>query len=498
MRLVDSEQMREMDRHSIEDLGVPSLALMENASRSFIAAIEDLLKQSRLIFVLCGSGNNGGDGYAIARQLKNRELDVVAVALRPPKSPDCLKMANIFKQFGEIIEPDEFFRRSQSLEKEDILIDAVLGTGGDSPLKEPLDEFIRRINEIKCQKVAVDIPSGIQASTGDLMGMGLRVKRTVTFQKHKVGLHLNPGKAFSGEVKCVNISVSERYKTKDRAYYLIDEKMALTLYPRRGEEAYKNQLGHLATYCGSKNTLGASLLASYAGLKSGVGLVTQALPLEFQELFVSSYPELMNYPQEEIDLKWLKGFDALVIGCGLGRQEEKWQKIAGFLKETSMPVLLDADVFYGLKSLEDLRPERLVLTPHPGEFKRLSGFDPPKDNGEKIKQGLAFIALYPVTLVLKGAPTLIFSAEGEVFINSTGNPAMATAGSGDVLSGIVGAFLARGLTPLNAAILGVWAHGMAGDYCRIRMGSDAVTAMSLIRQIKYPLKKLEDAKAALN
>jgi len=492
MRLVDSYQMQEMDRYTIETIGIDGIVLMENAARSWIAGADEVLKRAEKVIVFCGAGNNGGDGYAIARNLANLGFKCQVVAVKPPNSQNCQKNAQIWEFYGETLEWDEFRKKPIVITNQTILIDAILGTGIESAIKGTLVNVIKIINQLSGIKMAVDVPSGISATTGDLLGVGIRSDYTITFQKQKVGHHLHPGKEYTGHLTCQKITIKEQYPKDARYYQLITESLVKKLLPKREVDAYKNRFGHVVTWCGTTGTLGASLLASLSCLKAGAGLVTAALPLENQSAFLSAAPELMSFPQEKISSDWLKKYDAVVVGCGLGRDSGKWEKTVSTLQEANISTVLDADAFYGIRDLNRLNLERLVITPHPGEFKKISGFNKPKNNRERIEQGLAFVQKFPTTLVLKGAPTLIFDCNGKIFINSTGNSGMATAGSGDVLAGIIGGFLAQGLSPIESALLATWLHGKSGDIYRDQSEEESLTASCLIDNLGCSIKYLKD------
>jgi len=472
--------MQRMDRYTIETVGVPSLVLMENAARSWVAAAESYIKKTVQVFIFCGAGNNGGDGYAIARILLNLGYNCKVVAVKPVKSDDCRTNAGIWSHYGEIISWEKFQNNRPHITADDVVVDAVLGTGIETEIKGSLVEILGTIDELNGCKIAVDIPSGINASTGDLLGVAVHCHQTITFQKEKVGHHLYPGKLFAGTIRCQKISIQEKFTSDDACIKLVNEDLVRPLLPARPPDAYKNKFGHLATWCGTGGTLGAAFLASFAGLKTGAGLTTAALPEKHQSVFLAKAPELMSYPQEAINAEWLEGFSALVIGCGLGRDSEIWKKIVNYVKELEIPLIFDADAFYGIQDWEPFKHHNLVLTPHPGEFAEMSGYAKPKNNGEKIDQGLAFVSKYPVTLILKGAPSIVFDKDGIVYINSTGNSGMATAGSGDVLAGMIGGLAAQGLPPLNAALLGTWLHGKSGDLYSDKIGEESLTATSLI------------------
>ncbi|MBT6499672.1 MAG: NAD(P)H-hydrate dehydratase [Deltaproteobacteria bacterium] len=491
MRLVDSKQMQEMDRHTIEVIGITGLVLMENAARSWVAAAEPILKQARKITIFCGAGNNGGDGYAIARNLVSQGFSCRVVAVKPPKSLDCIENARIWESYGETINWDQFHEFRHHLSQNDVIVDAILGTGVESDIRGSLVEKLQEINLFPGIKMAVDIPSGISASTGNLLGVGLQADHTITFQLEKVGHHLYPGKTHTGKLCCQKITIREHFFNLKPEYHLIDADCARTYLPKRQPDDYKNCFGHLAVLCGNSGTTGAAVLASHGAIKTGLGLLTAALPKSEQNVFLSRVPELMTYPREDISADWLTHFDAVVVGCGLGRYLKQWNDIENLLRDVNIPAVIDADGFYGISNWQSLHLENLVLTPHPGEFVQLSGYKKPKCNLERIAQGISFVEKYPTTLVLKGAPTLVFSREGEIFINSTGNVGMATAGSGDVLAGIVGGLLAQGLSPLQSALLGTWLHGKSGDLYRTKHCEESLTASCLIEYLSQAFRELK-------
>ncbi len=491
MRLVDSIQMQAMDRHTIEKIGIPGLVLMENAARSWVAAAEADIKQAKQITIFCGAGNNGGDGYAIARNLISQGYACRVVAVKPPKSSDCVTNARIWESFGKTIPWDQFHKIQHHLSQNDVIVDAILGTGVESDIHGSLSQILPEINLLPGTKIAVDIPSGISASTGNLMGVGIQADQTITFQVEKVGHHLYPGKTYTGKLYCQKITIQENYFNLKPEYHLIDADCVRAYLPDRQPDDYKNCFGHLAMLCGNIGTMGAAVLASHGAIKTGLGLLTAALPKTEQNIFLSRIPELMSYPREEISAEWLTQFDAVVIGCGLGRTGQQWKGIEELLQEVRIPAVIDADGFYGISNWQMPNLENLVLTPHPGEFAQLSGMEKPTCNRERIDQGLSFVEKHPTTLVLKGAPTLVFSQEGGVFINGTGNVGMATAGSGDVLAGIIGGLLAQGVSPLRSALLGTWLHGKSGDLYQTKNCEESLTASCLIENLSSAFRELK-------
>lgn len=492
MRLVDSKQMQAMDRYTIEKAGVPSIALMENAARSWVESAMPFIKKNHPVYIFCGGGNNGGDGYAIARNLVNRGYDCIAIAVKPPKSEDCIINAEAWNHYGITLNWQQFLTSDFSIEANDSIVDAILGTGLESELKGTLVEALELVDKLKGIKLAVDLPSGISASTGDVMGVGIHCDLTVTFQKEKLGHHLYPGKRYSGKTICQKISILERFQESDREVYLLTKQYVKQLLPVRQPDSYKNQYGHLLTWCGTRGTLGASFLASYAALKTGTGLVTAALPEGMEHTFLARAPELMTCLQHELSLDFLEKFDGISLGCGLGRERKKWEQVETILKNNKLPVVLDADSFHGIQDWTQLNLGNAVLTPHPGEFQKMTGYPKPGTNKVRIQQGVEFVEKYNTTLVLKGAPTLVFTKEGKIYINSTGNSGMSTAGSGDVLSGIIGGLLAMGVAVDKAALLGVWLHGRSGDAYVIKHPEESLTAMSLIDNLENALAFLKE------
>lgn len=493
MRLVDSKQMQEMDGYTIKEIGVPSIALMENAARSWVEGSEDKIDKEKKVYIFCGAGNNGGDGYAIARNLTNRGFNCTVISVKPPKSEDCRINSEIWMHYGITISWKEFLDSDFQIADDDIIIDAVLGTGIETEIRGQLIEVIEIINRLPGIKMAVDLPSGISASTGDIMGVAVKADYTVTFQKEKIGHHLFPGREYSGKLICQNISIPERFNSGDTGYYLVDCDSVKEILPERRQDSYKNLYGHLLTWCGTPGTLGASFLASFSALKVGVGLTTAALPEGLENAFLARAPELMSCQQREFSKETLERFDAVVIGCGLGREQEKWNGIEKTLEDITIPYLLDADAFFGIKDWERINLNNAVLTPHPGEFAQMTGLDKPNNNKQRIEQGLQFIEKYNTTLLLKGAPSIVFSADGDVFINSTGNSGMSTAGSGDVLSGIIGGLLAQGIAAREAALLGMWLHGKSGDIYAETFTQESLTASGLIDCLEEAVRVIKES-----
>ncbi|MDX2471291.1 MAG: NAD(P)H-hydrate dehydratase [SAR324 cluster bacterium] len=492
MRLANNKIMQQMDHRAINKIKIPSMVLMENAARSVFEAIHPLLELESKVFIFVGSGNNGGDGYGLARICKNHGWEVAVVAMAQAASPDCKKMAKIYQSFGQILDFESFQAADPEITQRDIVVDAIFGTGLEREIEGELVENMKWIDQLGGVKIAIDLPSGVNGSTGDQMGASIRADMTIGLAQPKVGHYLYPGKALRGGLVVKPVSIPEVYESSDPNYQLINDELVLGMFKPLNTTTYKHEQGHLALLCGAAGTLGAGLLAARASLTSGSGLATLALPSELQSAAVHEAPEVMSHPREKLGPKWFAHFNAVVAGCGVGRKKVDWKKYFAWFKKLDIPLVLDADAFHGLSTLKGLNMEKLVLTPHLGEFLAFTKNESPKDNATRIAQGLEFVKKWPCTLILKGAPTIIFTADGRIFINETGNAGLATAGSGDVLAGFVGGLLAQGYQPEEASLLGVWLHGLAADiYCE-RAAPESLTAVSLIDCLGPAMAQLQD------
>ena len=489
MKLVDSRQMKELDQRSIVQAGIPSLLLMENAARGALEACRDRLIEGAVCYVFCGTGNNGGDGYSLARLLVNHGFEVVVVRLAPPKTKDAQKNSELFRQFGQILEFEELIETLLRPGSKDVIFDAIIGTGLSQELDSRVSAAVDWINHAQGFKVSLDIPTGINASTGDEMGVAVQADRTLSFQLEKVGHHLHPGKARRGELRCIKVSILE--EPLDTPYHLFDRAQAQVILPKLESATYKNQQGHVGVIAGSPGMMGAALLAGRSALRAGAGLASLHVPESEWRTVYQSAVELMSHNRDKTTSETLARYQSLVVGCGLGRSKDDWVKYFEWITHFVGPVVLDADAFYEVGPLQGLGAHRLVLTPHLGEFSQISGQPIPKTNEERILQARDFAVREGTTLVLKGAPSIVANADGEVWINQTGNPGMATAGSGDVLSGIIGGFLAQGMLPFEAARLGCWVHGRAGDLYARDASARSLCASDLICQIPFAFQELE-------
>jgi len=507
MKLLSAEQMRELDRRTIEEIGLPGAVLMENAGRG--AAGQLLEKYAELapgpVLILAGRGNNGGDGYVMARHLRNAgwQVDVLLLGGRDAVAGDALiNLQAWLRSSGslfEIADAAQLQACLKSLPQPALLVDALFGTGLNAPVRGLAAELIGWMNASGLPVVAVDIPSGIDATSGQLLGIAVQAELTVSFAFAKLGQLLYPGAGHVGELRVVDIGIPRQLgQDLQPAATLVTAELASGLLPVRPLTGHKGSFGHLLIVGGSRGKSGAALLAGGAALRSGAGLVTLAVPGTEQQAMAAHSPELMIEPLTNVDgglsaaagnhLRSLaEGKQALVVGPGLGRHPESWELARDLVAQLPVPLVVDAD---GLNALDGhlevlLRrsPGTTVLTPHPGEMARLCGVTVAGVEAGRPDVARDFSRQHKVVLVLKGARTLIATPDGGLLVNASGNPLLATGGTGDVLAGMIGSLLAQGLSANDAAVLGVYWHGLAADRLAEQLGDAGMLAGDLLREL---------------
>ncbi|NLU48807.1 MAG: NAD(P)H-hydrate dehydratase [Syntrophomonadaceae bacterium] len=515
MKIVSARQMREIDRQASEEFHIPSLILMENAGLRVVEAVETALKgvgQGKVV-VLAGKGNNGGDGLVAARHLLNAGtmVDTFLVGEPAELTPDTATNYRILSKLTGRIFP---LTREEHLENLaaalltcDLVVDAIYGIGfhGEMP---PLEaRVVGLVNRTGKPVVAVDIPSGVEADTGKVHGEAIKATWTVTLALPKMAFFSQPGRSYAGTLTVADISIPsnllEDSQLKDN---LITEEMIRPLFTPRRADTHKGSYGHVLVVGGSIGLTGAVIMTSQAALKSGAGLVTAAIPSSLQPVVETRLVEVMTVPlaenvQKAISLEALPALENLLgavsvcaVGPGMGRYDEASGIIRFILERAGVPVVIDAD---GLNALADdisiLRNRQVpvILTPHPGEMARLTGLSVAEIQANRVENARRFAEEWGVTLVLKGHNTVVATPRGEAYINITGNPGMATAGSGDVLCGIMAGLLAQGSRPHLAAIAGVYVHGKAGDLARASKGERGLVALDLVDAVPDILKEFE-------
>jgi len=511
-RLASSEEMRRMDAYAIETLGLPGRLLMENAARAVADRVSALLAERGgapgPVAVCCGSGNNGGDGYAAARLLANRGHETTVLRLGQPGGGDALANAQAWAHFGETLDAAADPDGARTLLREaDAIVDALFGTGLSRDVTGAAGALIDAINVAAAGSwapvVAVDLPSGVNSDTGQVHGRAVRCTHTVTFQVGKPGCYQFPGAAHAGAVEVAAISIPPRWADAAPATWRLTADFAAALLPPRPAAGHKGTFGHLLTVCGSAGMGGAALMASIAGLKIGTGLVTAGVPRTLRDRFLTAAPELMTLAVEEGPaehfapahtpalLEAAAQRSAVVLGCGVGRHAETGAFVQRLVAEAAQPLLIDADGLFHLEPRHlQARPGPTVITPHPGELARLAGLERDALGADRLGTARRLAAEWNVVLVLKGAGTVIAAPSGEAFLNPTGDAGLASGGTGDVLSGLIGGLLAQGVAPLPAALLGVYLHGLARDCQRESVTAAYFTAADLIAGINPALQRL--------
>jgi len=520
MRLVTAAEMRELDQEAMSRFNIPGLILMENAGISIVNAIVDRLwdgdPKGKKIFIIAGPGNNGGDGFVVGRHLFNMGA-AVKILITAPKGSyrgDAAENLKIISSMGiscQVFEAKMLQEIGVELAHADLVLDALFGTGFRGKAREPLASLIRLVNETGKPVVAVDLPSGLEADTGCVAGECIRAVMTVTMGMPKIGLYLHPGVQYAGEVLVGDISFPPELKKEEGGdCYLVDEKMVAKALPVRLPEQHKGDFGHVMVIGGTKGYTGAAALAGNAALRCGAGLVTVIVPEQVYPIAAVKLTEVMTYPASGSsgggfapgacdalhDL--LKRATVLAVGPGLGQDEGTVAFLEELLTRTNLPVVLDADALNILAHnrwlLTDARFEEhrknWILTPHPGEMARLCEKSVSEVQTDRIRVAVQASREWGTTVVLKGACTVIASPGSAVYINPTGNPGLASGGTGDVLAGTIAGLLAQGLPQVEAAFSGVFIHGLAADRIAAQKGMAGLVAGDLAEEIPITLEIL--------
>ena len=514
MRILTAAQMREADRYTIEEIGIPSLVLMENAGRQVVAAMEAAYER-RLegrVAVLCGRGNNGGDGFVVARTLLQRGIDtlVIVIGTIADVRGDARINLDILGRLGltvvEVADEQAWELHFSEVSKCSLIVDAMFGTGLRSPLAGMLETVVADVNASDIPVVAVDVPSGISADTPHLIGDCIDAAMTVTLAAPKLPLVLPPAEAYAGDIVIADIGIPHDVIDSVEGPYIelmTPEQMRAVVGPRAAD-SHKGDFGRVTIVAGSRGKTGAAHLAGMAALRSGAGLVTVATPESCVGIVASMAPEMMTEPLVEsdagvVDAKAIEQVLALqqdVIACGpgLGRTPAARDFVRELLARASVPLILDADALTVLADdpaqLSGSDEREVIITPHPGEMARLVGRSVEEVQSDRIGTATDFATLHHVYVVLKGHRTVIATPEGRVFVNPTGNPGMATGGTGDVLTGMIAAWLAQLLDAEAACRLSVFLHGMAGDMAESSEGQVAMIATDLIALLGDALTQL--------
>lgn len=513
MKLVNAEEMRAVDDRAINERKIPSLELMENAGRGiFLYIKENILTQfeNPKFCVICGRGNNGGDGFVIGRYLaeENASCDFVLTGTDDKLSDDC--RANYNKIIEAKIPVTQLKKISDlsDLDEYDIIIDAIFGTGFSGAPRGITAEAIEKINEVGKFVIAVDAPSGLDVSTGRAESEAVLAEITTTLALPKPGLFVSPGREYAGAVTIIPIGIpDEVVESFDYKTNFLSGEMISNILPTPKPDGHKGDFGKVLIVSGSPGLTGATVLTGNAAARSGAGLVTAAVPSGLNHVIESKLTEVMSAPLPDIKKKQVLALrargeikrllterDAVAIGPGLGRHHETCELVRRLIGDLEIPAVIDADALYALSkdnSVLESPHGPLVLTPHPIEFARLTGETPdenPINNYELITK---YAKEFDSVIILKGSPTLIASPEGHIFLNPTGNYGMASGGSGDVLTGIIVALLGQQLSPLESALCGVFIHGLSGNIAVRDINPRSLIAGDLIDYLSSAFNALE-------
>lgn len=493
--LTDGLEMKGMDRYSIETVGIPSIVLMEHAAAAAVSEMRGCLEGQPSILIVCGTGNNGADGLAMARLLaeEGRRVRVAVVGNQLKATEEWRIQAKICKnlKIPSVHEPltAEYIKSNRI----PVVVDALFGTGLSRLVSGPYEEAIAAINQSGATVVSVDIPSGISADTGAVLGYAVKADLTVTFQCEKLGMALYPGKDYCGQTVVRDIGIPKMGCAFAAPKAFTMDEGDLASLPERPPYSNKGTFGKVLVIAGTKNMAGAAVLSGTAAYRSGAGLVRVMTPEENRVVLQTSLPEaiLTTYGGGELPLDLLKEAcewaGAIVIGPGLGQNDRTTSILRYVLQYRRSPVVLDADALNtisGHREMFEALGEDTILTPHLGEMSRLTGVPISHMTVDLPETARSFAEKTGAVLVLKDARTLVADGRKRLYVNTCGNSGMATGGSGDVLSGVIGGVLAGGMKPFEAAAYGVLMHSLAGDAAAEQFGERAVMAGDIARRIR--------------
>ncbi len=516
MYIVTADEMREMDRRTIESFGVPGRVLMENAGRGAVRFFLKCFKglAGKKVAVAAGKGNNGGDGFVMARCLaqKGVHVTVYLFAARADIKGDAAANLDLLTLLNvpvtEVPDPGAFSQHKTGLLQHDIWVDALLGTGLTSEVRPFFKQVITFINHLNKPIFSVDIPSGLNADTGLPCGECIRAHCTATFAFPKIGHLVYPGAGLTGRLKVVDIGIPAYIAEAvgPRQFVLTDDHAAGLLQPRSGD-AHKGHTGHLLVVAGSPGKTGAAAMTAMSAMRAGAGLVTLGIARGLNPVLESMVAEPMTLPLAETGrgtlsgealdtlMEVLDGKQCLAVGPGLGTHAETQSLVRDLVRQCPVPMVIDADGLNCLTGhtqlLESVNAD-VVLTPHPGEMARLAGISTAAVQADRLGCARAFARRHNVSVVLKGANTIIAGPDGTVCVNTTGNAGMASGGMGDVLTGMIAGFIAQGYSAKAAMCLGVYLHGAAADELALTRGPVGFLATEVMAAVPGRIRKLRD------
>lgn len=518
MVILTPAQMNKLDDYAITQLKIPGIVLMENAAKAVADKAIEMMKDCSdpIVTVFAGTGNNGGDGLAVARILENKGVKTLTYLFGDPQKIKgdarinyeinvCMNLG--MKEYHADIKEECIHRVQIS----DLTVDALLGTGYAGMLREPLGEAIDIINGYARRVLSVDIPSGVNGTDGSVDQCAVKALETVTFCYPKVGLCVYPGRAFAGNLTVADIQIPKQaVEHMNIKLHRIGASLVKEWLPVRKIDGNKGDYGRVTVISGTQGMTGASTLATKAAYRTGSGLVYMVTEKSGLPVFETAVIDAVKIPIEsssnvEEEFEKINDFidkqDCFIIGPGMGNNERTFRIVRYFLSKTGKNIVLDADGLNVLEGKTDLLENsgcNIIITPHPGEMSRLCGKSIGDVQKDRLKTAGDFATKTGVTVVLKGAGTVVSTPDGVQMINSSGCPGMSVAGSGDVLAGMIGSLIGQGLPDLKACALGVYLHGLAGEYAEEKLTEYGVTAPDIIDMIPTAYKKVAKITASCN
>ncbi len=506
MKILTSDQMRSIDKRTTERFGIPSIVLMENAALAVVDAIAEHYPQCDRAAIFCGTGQNGGDGLAVARHLENRGVVpiVLIVGDRDKLTGDAMANFIACERLGipiyDIVDSLHVDEAVAHASDADVIVDAIFGTGLNRPPSGIYADVIRAIPKLRVPLLAVDLPSGVNASSGVPFDPCLRAEVTVTFAAPKLCHVFEPSASLCGEVIVADISIPQAAVDEETVALAVTTPREIQpLFPLRLAATHKGTYGHVAIVAGSFGKSGAAVLCARGAIRTGAGLVSVVTDPQVAPLVNSGSIESMTFPialeskSMAAILDFLRAKDAALVGPGLRDDEDSYAFVRDLVSTIELPLVLDAsglNAFAGRAA--DLNPNGRprVITPHPGELARLLGSNPKVINANRIDAARDAAKRSSCIVVLKGHQTLVADPDDNVNVNPTGNPGMASGGMGDVLGGVIAALLARGIDPYDAACAAVYVHGLAGDLVKDDLGDTGMAAGDLAEKIPLAIQRL--------
>ena len=487
--LVTGKEMKEYDNNTIVYEGISGLELMENAAKALFREIT-ALESHKKVFIFCGVGNNGGDGLALARMLSKYGCEVIVSVLgNPVKATESFNHQKCLLEGFDLTWVDADALNNDLIKGFDIIVDALFGVGLSREILGEYAEAINCLNAAEAYKIAIDIPSGICADTGKVLGCAFRADLTVTFAFGKVGLYQYPGIQYAGKVVVHDIGITEKSFRGNQPQFFTYNENPMELMPKRRPDGNKGTFGKILVIAGFETMAGAAVLSAKAALQTGPGMVKVLSPSQNRSIIQTAAPELLYGEPSEVE-KSLNWADVVVIGPGLGQSKEAKQILSEVLQKGKHPLIMDADALNILSFCQDIQEAAkvyaypMIFTPHMMELSRLSGVKLKDLKDERLSIAKKLSKEYHSIVVCKDAVTLVVQEEGLTYLNHSGNSGMSTAGSGDVLTGIIGALIGQGEKAFEGAAKAVYIHGLAGDSAADLYTEYGVTASRLIENIR--------------